>query len=250
MSAVREPEKGRPGDFAQSCRTARLSSKRILPQTIASSQTLLAVQTTRISRMGVSYRMFLVDESDRLYRLAVSKFDAMLRNATKHRYPLFAGQRVRAADVVVQLVGLKPKAILRMTFHMLTFDQAGCLDSDAFRRQESSRAEVALAPALSAFTTEVGADAGVVDAAGLLHGEGFGFCRGRWSALSMTSRWAGRSARGCECQTMLQLVAIRVTGAANGTACHSRVDASSQESAIVNCPPMADPSPYEGTWSN
>jgi hypothetical protein len=114
--------------------------------------------------MGVSYRMFLVDESDRLYRLAVSKFDAMLRNATKHRYPLFAGQRVRAAGVVVQLVERQPKAILRMTFHVLTFDQAGCLDSDAFRRQEFSRAEVALAPALSPFTTEVGADASVVDA--------------------------------------------------------------------------------------
>src|SRR5205807_8528354 len=35
-----------------------------------------------------------------------------------------------------------------------------------------------------------------------------------------------------------------------GIACHSRVPAKSQESAIVNCPPMADPFSYEGTSSN
>ena len=112
--------------------------------------------------MGLSYRMFLVDRSDRIYRLAVAKFDEVLRNPTKHHNPLFAGQRVRAAGVVVQLVGLKPQAILQMTFHMLAFDQSGRFDSEAFQRQESSRSEVALAPVLSAFTAE--ADVGVVDA--------------------------------------------------------------------------------------
>ena len=37
---------------------------------------------------------------------------------------------------------------------------------------------------------------------------------------------------------------------AGGIACHNRVAAKSQESAIVNCPPMADPYSYEGTSSN
>ena len=106
--------------------------------------------------MGLSYRMFLVDCGDRIYRLAAAKFDEMLRNPTKHHNPLFAGQRVRAAGVVVQLVGRKPQAILQMTFHMLAFDQSGRFDSEAFQRQESSRSEVALAPVLSALTAEVG----------------------------------------------------------------------------------------------
>lgn len=98
--------------------------------------------------MGVSYRMFLVDESDRIYRLAVPKFDEMLRNPAKHRYPLFAGQRVRAAGAVVQLVCRTPTEMLRLTFHILTFDQAGCLDGEAFQQQQSSRFEVAMTPVL------------------------------------------------------------------------------------------------------
>ena|SRR5258708_3906303 len=114
--------------------------------------------------MGVSYRMFLVDESDRIYRLAVPKFDEMLRNPPKHSYPLFAGQRVRAAGAVVQLARRKPTEMPRLTFHILTFDQAGCLDGEAFQQQQSSRFEVAMTPLLRELKIEPGAGTAVVNA--------------------------------------------------------------------------------------
>jgi hypothetical protein len=122
--------------------------------------------------MSLSYRVLLVDQSDRIYRLAVAKFDEMLSNPTRHRYPHFAGQRVRAAGAVVQLVGRKPTRVVRMTFHILTFDQAGCFNAKTFNRQQFSRFEVGMAPLMSALRNEVDADTGVVDASSRFTAQG------------------------------------------------------------------------------
>jgi hypothetical protein len=45
--------------------------------------------------MGLSSRMFLLDQDDNLYRLPNTKFEQILRDPTSLRIPRFAGARVR-----------------------------------------------------------------------------------------------------------------------------------------------------------
>lgn len=92
--------------------------------------------------MGLSYRMFLLDQNDRLYRLANTKFAQMLRDPAKYRFPQFAGQRTRVADAIVELVGREPSRVIQITFDILTFDDDGYLDQRLFGEQQIARAEV------------------------------------------------------------------------------------------------------------
>jgi hypothetical protein len=85
------------------------------------------------SYMGFSSRIFLLDDRDALYRLANSAFAKMLRDPDAHRLAFFAGQRVRMADAIVQLVNRRPIAVVRLTFGILAFDQEGRFDSQGFQ---------------------------------------------------------------------------------------------------------------------
>lgn len=98
--------------------------------------------------MALSFRRFLIAQDGSLYRLANSKFDRMFRNPGNHGLPDFAGQRVRMADVVVELDGRVPVRVLRSTFAILVFDKDGHIDSGRFGKQQLALAASALAPAL------------------------------------------------------------------------------------------------------
>jgi hypothetical protein len=122
--------------------------------------------------MGLSLRLVVIDQSDHIYRLGVSKFQEMLRNPRTHRYTLFAGQRVRVAEAVVELIERKPTRVVRMTSDILTFDREGCFDTEAFDRHQFSR----FVGAMSAPGSTTEAAPGVVDASNLFTARG-----GRWS---------------------------------------------------------------------
>jgi hypothetical protein len=89
--------------------------------------------------VGLSLRLLVVDQTDRIYRLDVTRFDRMLEDPKTHPFPQFAGQRVRSAEAVVELIERKPSRIVRMTFYILTFDQQGCLDRELLDQQQFSR---------------------------------------------------------------------------------------------------------------
>jgi len=114
--------------------------------------------------VGISNRTFLLDHDDRLYWLPVALFEKMLARPAQHRYPQFAGRRVRAAQVLVQLRDRKPSAIARTSFHVLAFDANGCFDVAAYLRQEFSRAEVAISPVLAAAASDSKRETPVVEA--------------------------------------------------------------------------------------
>jgi hypothetical protein len=124
--------------------------------------------------MALSLRLLVLDQTDRIYRLDATKFDRMRDSPTKHPLPQFIGQRVRSAEVVVELVERKPARVVRTTFGILTFDQAGCLKADLLRRQQFARFASA-----SAAQSGTGVDAeqqpGVRDARYLFDDRG-----GRW----------------------------------------------------------------------
>jgi hypothetical protein len=92
----------------------------------------------------LSFRRLLVTRDGRLYRLATAKFDRMLRDPNSPVMPTFAGQRVRMAELVVELAGRAPVRVVRSTFAVLPFDDDGRMDSDRFLKQQWARAESAL----------------------------------------------------------------------------------------------------------
>ena len=99
--------------------------------------------------MTLSSRRFLIAQDGVLYRLADATFTRMLRNPGSHAFPVLAGQRVRMASLIVELVGGAPVRVVRNTYAILSFNDDGHMDSDMFTRQQWALAESAVDPALS-----------------------------------------------------------------------------------------------------
>jgi hypothetical protein len=138
--------------------------------------------------MGFSFRTYLVTQDNRVCRLASAKFDRMLRDPESDRLPGFAGQRVRMASVVVELVGRAPVRVVRSTFAVLAFDAEGRLDSERFDRQQFALAESALALALGGSAT----NAMVVDAASRFVAQGGGWTPSKELARAIDDAAMGR----------------------------------------------------------
>lgn len=92
-------------------------------------------ESNGILRVTVASRVFLLDQDDGLYRLPAGKFQAMLAEPAAHPLPQFSGQRVRAANVLVELVDQVPTSIQQITYYVMTFDRDGWLDVPRFHRQ-------------------------------------------------------------------------------------------------------------------
>ena len=75
--------------------------------------------------VALSSRRFLVAPDGSLYRLTNAKFDRMLRDRRGPVLPTFAGQRVRMADLVIEVAGRVPVRVVRSTFAVLPFDDDG-----------------------------------------------------------------------------------------------------------------------------
>lgn len=137
--------------------------------------------------MGLSCRMFLLDQDDSLYRLPNTQFEQMHRDPASHPLPLFAGTRVRMTEVVVELLDRQAIRVIRTTFGFLTFDGEGHFDPSAFDRHERARAELGLAPLVD----EPGSNVTVVDAASRFVAQG-----GRWVPSRTLARRIDEAALG------------------------------------------------------
>jgi len=110
--------------------------------------------------VSVSYstRTFILGPDDTLYRLASAKFSRMVDDPESDRLERFAGQRVRMADVIVEMRDRAPCAVVRLVYQMLGFDAEGRLDHATFIRQNAALAELAMEhviPRLEATETAV-----------------------------------------------------------------------------------------------
>jgi len=137
--------------------------------------------------MGLSCRLFLLDQDNGLYRLPNTKFDQLLRDPTIHRWPGFAGTRMRMTNVVVELLNRQPIRVVWITFGFIRFDNQGYFDQSEFDRQQRACAELALAP----LGTEVRQAATVVDAANRFVAQG-----GRWIPSRTLARRIDEAALG------------------------------------------------------
>lgn len=86
--------------------------------------------------MSLRCRRFLIADDGTLCRMANARFDRMLRDPASHRLHIFAGQRVRMADVVVEVVDRVPARVVRtrlpssLSMTMAASTQANLSDSN------------------------------------------------------------------------------------------------------------------------
>jgi hypothetical protein len=100
--------------------------------------------TRQIDCARVAFRHFLLDSEGTLYRLPSAALDRMLRNPARHHLTRFAGQRVRSAEIVVEMTNGRPLVVLRSVCNMLTFKSDGTLVSPQRDPHVRARAELAL----------------------------------------------------------------------------------------------------------
>ncbi len=97
--------------------------------------------------MGLSIRIFIVDEDDSLHRLALARYERLLTDDHAESIPEYAGKRVRYALVVVALVNRRPVEIVHAEFSWLSFDSEGRLDRSE-KEKEARLAMQAIPPLL------------------------------------------------------------------------------------------------------
>lgn len=112
--------------------------------------------------MSYSTRTYILGADDTLYRLASAKFSRMVDDPEGHRLERFAGQRVRMAEVIVEVRNRAPCAVVRVVYEMLGFDAEGHMDRATFIRQNAALAELAIDPLIPRLVEE--AKVVVVDA--------------------------------------------------------------------------------------
>jgi hypothetical protein len=87
--------------------------------------------------MGISLRIFLVDDDDSIKRLPLTRYERLMHGDPGERLPEYAGKRVRYAEVAVDLADRKPVSILRMLYLIMSFDSEGRIDVS--ERQKEKR---------------------------------------------------------------------------------------------------------------
>ena len=92
--------------------------------------------------MKLSSKLFLLSTDDTLHALASTAFMRMLRQEDSARVPDFAGQRVRQASVVVQVVDGTPSRLVHSTFSILNIKADGFLDVERLNTQQIARLDV------------------------------------------------------------------------------------------------------------
>ena len=97
--------------------------------------------------MDLSSRLFLLSADDTLHALGSTAFMRMLRREDVARVPDFAGQRVRQASIVVEVVNGTPSRMVHWTFSILDIDADGLLDVERLSTQQFARVDDPFEPA-------------------------------------------------------------------------------------------------------
>lgn len=87
--------------------------------------------------MGLSIRIFLVEDDDSIKRLPLTRYERLHKHDRHERLLKYAGQRIRYALIVVDLVNRRPVEIVKDEFGFLLFDDEGRLKKSEHRKAES-----------------------------------------------------------------------------------------------------------------
>lgn len=103
--------------------------------------------------------------------------------------PIFAGQRARMAEVIVELVAGDPVRVVRNTFSILAFDAEGRIDLGRFEKQQFALVESVVSPVFRVF--DQSRDQTVVDSTSRFIAQG-----GRWVPSAALARAIEEAALG------------------------------------------------------
>jgi hypothetical protein len=92
--------------------------------------------------MGIGLRIFLVNDDDSLERLAMARYEGLLRRDPEECLPQYAGKRVRYALVAYEVENRKPVEILRIEYSYLSLDSEGRIDAAEQEREMMLAVEV------------------------------------------------------------------------------------------------------------
>ena len=87
--------------------------------------------------MGLSIRIFIVEDDDTIKRLPLTRYERLHKHDPDERLLKYAGQRVRYALIVVDLVNRRPVEIVKDEFGFLFFDDEGRLKESEHGKAES-----------------------------------------------------------------------------------------------------------------
>jgi len=78
--------------------------------------------------MGFGFRIFLLDEADKIIRIPATRFDRIRDRDPKELFPQYKNSRIRYAMVILELENRKPILIARIDYGYLAFDSEGLVD--------------------------------------------------------------------------------------------------------------------------
>ena len=84
--------------------------------------------------MGITCRVFFVDDKDSLQRISMARLNRLLRFDPAERLHRYSGKRMRCAMVFVEVTGRQVLAIRNIDYILLTFDAKGRLDKKVWER--------------------------------------------------------------------------------------------------------------------
>ena len=88
--------------------------------------------------MGLSIRIFIVEEDDTIKRLPLARYERLVKRDPNESLPKCAGQRVRYALIVVDLINRKPIEVVRDEYAYLDFGGEGRFKEPAYEKENNS----------------------------------------------------------------------------------------------------------------
>ena len=85
--------------------------------------------------MGVSVRVFLVDDNDSLQRIPMTRLDRLLHFDRRESLQQYAGKRVRCAMVFSLVAGRRVLSIRNIDYFWLSFDDKGRIDKKEWEKE-------------------------------------------------------------------------------------------------------------------
>ena len=84
--------------------------------------------------MGMSVRVFLVDDNDSLQRIPMTRLDRLLHFDRRESLQQYAGKRVRCAMVFSEVAGRRVLSIRNIDYFWLSFDDKGRINKKEWEK--------------------------------------------------------------------------------------------------------------------
>ena len=84
--------------------------------------------------MGISVRVFLVDDNDSLQRIPMTRLDRLLHFDRAESLLQYAGKRVRCAMVFLEVAGRRVLSIRNIDYFWLSFDDKGGINKKEWEK--------------------------------------------------------------------------------------------------------------------